>query len=140
MNRRKLLLLGGAAGGLAVIGGGGGAAFVVTDHYSRWIHGILQRALPGYELEPEGLALFIEEYFAKKSRSIKFRMFAAAQGVLDVKGALPDGMAKDVEEQERQILTSFLIGSDFFENYPGGPKEITYRGMSIACASPFATF
>lgn len=139
MNRRRLLLMGSAVGGLAVIGGGG-AAFVATDHYNGWIHDILQRGLPGYRLEPKGLARFIDDYFTAKKHATKLRVFAAAQRVLNVKAALPDDMAEDVEVAERSILSDFLVGSDFFENYPDGPKEITYRGIPIACVSPFAKF
>jgi hypothetical protein len=131
--------MGSAIGGLAVIGGGG-AAFVVTDHYNGWIRDILQRGLPGYRLEPEGLARFVDEYFARQSKATKLRIFAAAQGFLNVKAALPDDMAEDFEVAERSILSDFLIGSDFFENYPDGPKEVTYHGMPIACISPFARF
>jgi hypothetical protein len=49
-------------------------------------------------------------------------------------------MAARLAAEERVILTDFLIGSDFFQNYPNGPKHITYRGKPGACVSPFAKF
>lgn len=138
IGRRKLLLMGVAAGALAVVGGSG-AALVAMDRYRGWIREILQRSLPGYGLEPNGLAQFIDEYYERRKSATKLRLFAAAQRVVNAKVALPEEMAADVEEEERLILSDFLLGSDFFESNPDGPKEVTYRGAAEAC-SPFATF
>lgn len=138
VSRRTFLLTGVAAGALAL--GGGGVALVAMDRFRGWIRGILHRSLPGYSLEPNGLALFSDEYYARRKSATKLRLFAAAQRVTDVKAALPEEMAADVEDEERLILSDFLVGSDFFDNYPDGPKEITYRGAPEACGSPFATF
>jgi hypothetical protein len=138
MNRRKFLLLSSAAGSLAVVGGG--AAFVITDHYRGWIRGILHRGLPGYSLEPKGLTQFGDEYFAKHRHARKQRVIAAAEGVMNLDAMVPAGMARRIALEEREILTDFLIGSDFFQNYPRGSKVITYSGKPAACTSPFATF
>jgi hypothetical protein len=137
--RRTFLLMGSAVGALAIVGGAG-AAFVATDRCRGWIRKILQRSLPDYSVDPEGFARFVDDYNAAKGRALKLRVFAAAENFLDAKPALPSGMASDVAEEERHILTDFLVGSDFFERYPNGPKLITYRGKPDACASPFATF
>jgi hypothetical protein len=136
MNRRNFLLLSSAAGGLVALGGG---AFVLTDNYHGWVSSILHRSLPGYTVEPKGLGLFIEEHFAHQ-KSRKKRLFAAAEGLVDLTPIMPAGMATHVAAQERAILTDFLIGSDFFQHFPNGPKEITYRGKPTACVSPFARF
>jgi hypothetical protein len=136
MNRRNFLLLSSAAGGIAVAGGG---IFVLTDHYHGWVSSVLHRALPGYTLEPKGLALFIDEHFAHQ-KSRKLRLLAAAEGVVDLTPIMPAGMAAHMAAQERSMLTDFLIGSDFFRNFPKGPKQITYGGKPTACVSPFAVF
>lgn len=136
MNRRNFLLLSGAAGGVAVLACG---AFVLSDNYHGWVSGILHRGLPGYAIEPKGLDQFIDEHFAHH-KSRKRRLLAAAEGVVDLTPLMPAAMAQRVEAEERQILTAFLIGSDFFQNYPGGPKTITYAGKPTACVSPFAIF
>ena len=134
MNRRNFLLLSTAAGGVAIAGGG---AFVLTDNYHGWVSDVLHRSLPGYTLEPKGLALFIDEHFAHR-KSRKRRLLAAAEGVVDLKPILPPKMAQRIAAEERQILTDFLIGSDFFRNSPGGSKLVTYGGKPTACVSPFA--
>jgi hypothetical protein len=139
IGRRAFLLMGTAIGGMAAIGAAG-STYVAVDRYEGWIHKILQRSLPGYSFEPEGLATFIDEYNARQGRSIKYRLFAAAEGLVDSKAMLPDRQEAHVVERERKILSDFLLGSDFFENYPNGSKTITYRGKPVACVSPFAAF
>lgn len=129
-----------AAAGALAVAGTGGAAFVVMDDFSGWVHEILAHSLPGYELEPEGLALFIDQYSEKKGRSAKLRLYAAAEGVTEAQWALPQDFAEDVEVEERKILSDFLIGSDFFEGPTDKPKLITFRGLPEACGNPFATF
>jgi hypothetical protein len=136
MNRRNFLIASGAAGGLAVAGGG---MFLLSDNYHAWVSGILHRSLPGYAIEPKGLALFIDEHFAHQ-KSRKKRLLAAAQGVVDLTPMMPAAMAERFAAEERMIVTDFLIGSDFFQNYPGGSKEVTYSGKPAGCVSPFARF
>jgi hypothetical protein len=137
VSRRKFMFMSAAAGATAIAGG---AAFAVADQYHGWIRIVLQRWLPGYRFDPEGLALFFQDYNHKQGDAIKLRMFAAAEGVVDVKVVLPGELRTRVEEEERRVLSAFLTGSDFFDNYPDGPRMITYRGMPVACGSPFATF
>ena len=139
IGRRKFLLMGSAAGALLVLGGSG-AAFVWSDRYRGWIEATLRRAVPGYNLELTGLARFVEDYNAHKEGGLRLRLFAAAERLVDAKWALPAKMAADVEEEERRIVSHFLLGSDFFQNYPNGTKMITYAGSTEACGSPFATF
>ena len=136
MNRRKFLLLSSAAGGFAAVGGG---VYLLTDNYRGWVSDILHRSLPGYALEPKGLALFVEEHFAHRS-SRRRRLLAAAEGVVDFKPMMPAQMAEHFAAEERLILTDFLVGSDFFRNYPAGSKTIVYGGKPTACVSPFAIF
>ena len=136
VSRRRFLLLGGGAAGALIVGGGTG--YVFTDRFRGWIRDTLERSLPGYSLDPAGLAQFAEEYYAKRKNHDALRLFAAAQGLFNAKWALPRKMAIDVQEEERMILTDFLIGSDFFDNYPDGPKTVTWRGLPEAC-NPFAT-
>lgn len=137
VTRRQFLLGGTALGGLIIAGGG---TFLITDRYEGWISKILHRYLPGYRLDPHGLARFIDDYNKKQGDALKLRMFAAVQGVVDAKALLPGGTKTEVDNEARRILSAFLVGSDFFDNYPNGPKTITYSGVPVACSSPFATF
>jgi len=139
LERRKLLVMTSAVGTLVVLAGSV-TAFVVTDRYRGWIKSTLLRALPGYDLEPAGLDRFIDEYNARKPGNAKLRLFAAAEGITNAKWALPSEMVMDMEDEERLIVSDYLLGSDFFQNYPDGPKTIRYSGLAEACISPFASF
>ena len=139
LTRRTFLMAGTAVGALVAIGGGA-AAFVWSDHYRGWIEATLRRALPGYDLEPEGLERFVDGYYGRKQGNAKLRLFAAAERLVEARWALPRNMAEDVEQEERRIVSDFLLGSDFFQTYPDGPKMIAYAGPGEACISPFATF
>jgi hypothetical protein len=137
MQRRKFLAMGAAAAGsIAAIG----TVYVATDRYEGWIRDVLSRSLPGYSFDPAGLARFTAEYDARQPFSIKRRVLAVAEGLIDTKPFLPERKAKHLAEREREVISDFLVGSDFFENYPNGPKVITYRGAPTACGSPFARF
>jgi hypothetical protein len=137
MRRRTFLAIGAAtAGGLAAVG----TVYAATGGYESWVRSVLSRSLPDYSFDPEGLTRFVAAYEARQPSSIKQRVVVAAEGLLKVKSFLPERKAKQIAEIEREMLSDFLVGSDFFENYPNGPKLITYRGAPTACVSPFARF
>src|SRR5215510_13423553 len=126
-SRRKFLLLSTAAGAVVLLGGAG-AALVTLDRNRAWIRSVLRRSLPGYEIGSEGLDRFVDDYNAARHDSLKLRAFAATQNIFDTTSVLPKAMGDAIEGRERMILTQFLLGSDFFEQYPSGTKVITYRG------------
>ena len=117
---------------------GGGAAVLLTDPFEPWIRGLLERSLPGYSLERSGLAQFVSEYKAKRKASRRLRVFATAQRLVNAKWLLPRDVVEDFESEERKIVSDFLVGSNFFEKYPNGPRQITYRGRLGSCGNPFA--
>ena len=134
IRRRHFIIAGAAAGGAVLLG-----TVFVAGGYKRWMRRLLERSLPGYSFNPEGLELFLETS-APESEGIKFRLFGAAEGIVDVKWLLPDGMERHADDEERRMLTEFILGSDFLEYYPDASQEITYRGTTDACRNPFATF
>lgn len=135
MKRRTFLALGAAAGGMAAAG-----AVLVGNGYRSWVLSVLRQALPGYAYDPAGLDLFIEQSQSRYSSAMKFRLLGAAESIADARWLLPQRMARRIENTERDVLTDFLIGSDFFQLYPHGAKTITYSGRPAACASPFVVF
>ncbi len=135
MTRRKVMI-GGAALGAAALGVGTLAAF--RYHYSDWLLQVLRQALPGHAIEPEGFALYVREYAARKraAGAIRLELYAMAETVANPGPLLPDGLADKVAEEERRIVTEFLMGSDFFlEADP--PRTVTYLGNPNIC-NPFA--
>ncbi|WP_162917344.1 hypothetical protein [Dongia deserti] len=135
MNRRTFLALGTAAGGAIVLG-----TALVVDGYRRWVMSVLRDSLPGHSFEPASLARFIDEYESLHDEARKFRLFGAAETLLEARSLLPQRTAERIHNEERQVLTEFLVGSDFFQNRPAGVKTITYNGRAVVCRSPFAVF
>jgi hypothetical protein len=135
MSRRTFFALGVAAGGLVAAG-----AALVANGYRYWIEASLREALPGYAFEPNGLTRFVDDYRAAHGEPMKFRLLGVVERVVEIEPLLPAGKAHRVEDEERQVVTEFLLGSDFFQHYPLAVKEIAYNGRTIACRSPFARF
>lgn len=139
MTRRELLLGFVGTGLVALLGG---ATFLLAhDNYGPWIIEVLQSYLPGHTFDPEGLARYIREYTAKKNgeTALKLETYALAEQLFDPTWIAPAAIAEKVAEEERRIVTGFLMGSDFFYDDPP-PRTITYQGRDGACYNPFATF
>lgn len=135
MTRRTFVALGAVTGGLVVAG-----VTLVANGYKSWIADVLHRALPGYSLDPGGLDRFIAEYQSRHSGATKFQLLGAVENIFHARSLLQPETADYVESEERKVLTEFLVGSDFFEQYPKGKREITFNERAVACKSPFAVF
>jgi hypothetical protein len=135
MTRRTFFALGAAAGAMVAAG-----AALLAGGYRNWVVASLREALPGYAFEPAGLDRFVADYESRHGERMKFRLLGAAERIIDVEPLLPEAKAHRIEDEERQVVTEFLLGSDFFQHYPLAVKEIAYNGPVIACRSPFARF
>jgi hypothetical protein len=135
INRRAFLTLAAGAGGIAI-----GGATLFANGYESWIVGVLRRALPGYAFDPAGLEQFIADYRSRHAKVSKFRLLGAAETVFQARSLLRRKTADRIENDERKVLTEFLIGSDFFQHYPPEGRKITYHGRAVVCKSPFAVF
>jgi hypothetical protein len=109
-----------------------------ANGYRSWLLEALRRALPGYSFA--GLDQFIDDHRSRNRDSIKFQMLGAAESVFGARALLPEGTRRYIDDEERDVVTEFLLGSDFFQHAPDGPREITYAGRAVICRSPFAVF
>jgi hypothetical protein len=135
MTRRMLLASTIAAGGAAAFGGA-----LLANGYRSWVVRVLQEALPGYSYEAAGLDRFLEDYRPLHLDGVKFQMLGAAETIFDARSLLPDRKRQYIGDEERDLLTEFLIGSDFFHRPLGETKQIAYAGRAVMCRSPFAVF
>jgi inactivated superfamily I helicase len=134
--RRKLLLAAGALG-LAGIG------WLGLRPYDRksWIEATLRKYLPGISIEAESLAKFTTEM----SRSQQFND-TRQRVALWMDHALPNiarhlPKAGDrIDRMERQVVSDFLTGSNFFRVADPKHETIFYAGAIPACGNPFARF
>lgn len=138
LTRRRVVAGGLAVGAAAVLGGGTLVAF--RQNYAGWLGEVLARALPGHAIEPEGFELFVREYVARKraQRAIKLEFYALAESLSNPAPLLPAGLAKNIADEERRIVTEFMMKSDFFLQKPA-PRTVVYLGEQTVC-NPFAEF
>lgn len=134
--RRKLLLAAGALG-LAGVGWLGLRPYDRKD----WIEATLRKYLPDINIDAESLAKFTTEM----SQSRQFND-TRQQVALWMDHALPNiarrlPKAGDrIERMERQVVSDFLTGSNFFRVADPRRELIVYGGAIPACGNPFARF
>ena len=135
MTRRMLLVSSVAAGGAAAFG-----AALLANGYRSWVVSVLREALPGYSYDAAGLDRFLEDYRPLHLDGMKFQMFGAAESLFDARSLLPEQKLQYIADEERDVLTEFLVGSDFFHRPFGETTQITYNARAVTCRSPFAVF
>ena len=135
--RRKLLIAG--ASGAAVLGIFGAASWEQLTHYrASWVERVVRENLPGIDLDAVSLQTFIKDMLASERmqrKVVKATVFADR-----FVPWLPAHVAKarnGLEGLERQVLTEYLIGSNFFRVPDPKREKIVYSGMIVACRNPF---
>jgi len=135
--RRKLLIAG--AGGAAVLGICGAASWAqLTNHRAIWVERVVRDNLPGIDLDAVSLQTFIKDMLASEwlqSKPVKLAVFADR-----FVPWLPAHFSKardGLEGLERNVLTEYLIGSNFFRVPDPKREKIVYSGTVMACRNPF---
>jgi hypothetical protein len=135
LNRRKLMI-----GGLTLLTMGGVAActlgFAMFANRYGVFGAILRRNLPDVQLPEAEIRKFVDaylpEFLARRGRREAF-LWRAATMIDDL---APWG-AQITEEVERDVLTQFLIGSNFFQLSDPRSEVIEFFGLPSACPNPF---
>jgi len=97
---------------------------------------VLRRYLPNAVVPDSELVEFIQSYWPLMEKRYGSR--AALMRTLNaVDRLLIPGELESTELLERDILTNFLIGSNFFNLKDPKTESIDFTGLSIACANPF---
>ncbi|MET0659175.1 MAG: hypothetical protein ABW110_13570 [Steroidobacteraceae bacterium] len=137
---RRAFLVAGASGAI-LLGFGGwqwGSRFAASK--ARWIEAAVRKNLPGVALDEPSLARFIatvESSSMIDSRSQALAVFVA-RGAPWITQRIPR-VQRALETRERQVLTKYLLGSNFFQ--VGDPRRelIVWSGTPVACGSPWAS-
>ena len=138
INRRHVLF-GGAALALA----SSGALWFATqaDDSGTWIEAVVRKHLPGLDLDATSLRAFAtalarDVEFANRKVELALSLDRLAPTLVRV---APEVGAK-IERLERQVISRYLLGSNFFR-VPDPRAERIYFGASVpACGNPFAVF
>jgi hypothetical protein len=133
MNRRTMLLTGGAFAGVTAVA----SATVVTF---AWPHTrfarILARHLPGIRLSEKSIRDFTSAYWP-----ILMRRYGSAGSWNRLVKHLADeslpGTMEATIRLEREIVTAFLTGSNFFQLKDPSMQTVEFTGLPVACGNPF---
>ncbi len=115
----------------------------------RWAVGFvaraLRRGLGDLAVEPREVARFAEDFLASMSPSVRFQLglLGAVAPLLPLVAWLP-AVRRELRRADDRIVSSFLLGSDFFQDGADRSKPVRYQGLwdpyRTPCANPFAKF
>ena len=139
LSRRKFLWAGGAAATALM----SAVSLEWTRHpggAGTWVEHIVRRHLQGIVLDEASLQTFVREVLESTMLDTKHQLFystfkTATEWLASVVPIL--GAAS--EHIERQVLTRYLVGSNFFRIPDPRRATIIYFGDSPACGNPFAS-
>jgi hypothetical protein len=137
MNRRKFVIA--TIGAVAVVGA---LRWVFTTEKGG-IVGTLHKRLSYLDLDPAGVDRFAADFIAQKViPAKKLRAVDAIMPMYDqVVSLVGHSAATVLRHGEEQIVTAYLVGSDFFVNGADTSRTVHYVrwwDTHLACANPFA--
>jgi hypothetical protein len=133
MKRRTVLLGGGA---LIVSAFAGGTLGVAMLDRNGFLAAVLRRYLPDAVVPESELVEFAQSYWPLMEKQYSSRV-ALMRALNAADRLLIPGELDSTELLERDILTNFLIGSNFFNLKDPKTEPIDFTGLSIACSNPF---
>ncbi len=128
MKRRKFLTIAGIGGVVAAL-----ASFrFITNPFENVAKGIIKSELDYLKLDEEGLDRFVADYSKLKDRNYKLTM----------KGYSLFGINSEKSGKVHQLVSAYLLSSDFFQNKMDEGRTIRYVGLYDPylrpCAHPFS--
>jgi hypothetical protein len=134
ISRRKVLF--GAAGAAVV----GALAWTPLKNYrASWIEQAVRDNLPGIDLDPDSMQTFVNYMLGhERLQPPLVRATIFADRFVPWLPAHVSKARAGLEGVERQVLTEYLIGSNFFRVPDPKRETIVFRGAVIACRNPFA--
>jgi hypothetical protein len=133
LTRRRMMV---GAVGIVAAGVAGAVGIAVGGGKYGFIEAILRRNLPGVSLSDAEIGKFVEAYWPEFISPPR-RRDAALRRLTVLAHAMVRSDFMISEETERQILTEFLIGSNFFQLSDPKSTAIEFRGLAGACPNPF---
>jgi hypothetical protein len=128
MKRRKFLTIAGVGGVVAAL-----ASFkFITHPFESVAKNIIKSELDYLKLDEEGLDKFVADYTKLKDRNYKLTM----------KGYSLFGINSAKSGKVHQLVTAYLLSSDFFQNKMDETRTIKYVGLydpyRRPCTHPFS--
>ena len=129
MKRRKFLML----AGMGSVAAAALASFkFITDPFEEVAKGIIKSELNYLDLDDQGVDKFINDYARLKDRNYKLTM----------KGYSLFGINAARSGKVHQLVSAYLLSSDFFQNGMDSNRVVKYVGLYDPylrpCAHPFS--
>ena len=121
-----------------LLGGGINAATAGPFDYFK---AMLRSKLPGVDIPDASIHAFAQDTLVGRNSDFapKLKVLAAAVKTIGfdaVNAAMHNNF--DFQKFNREFLTDFLLGSDFFALSNPRTQPVSYSGMPRACSNPFA--
>lgn len=138
-NRRQLLAAGAT---LVVVGSAGTLWLAMRSHDTQdWIEAVVRKHLPSARLDSASLRAFAmrlanEPEFQSQKIALALDVDALAPAIVRI---APE-VSRKIEQLERRVLSSYLLGSNFFRVTDPRTETILCGEPMPACGNPFAQF
>lgn len=137
---RRQFLVGSAAVGTAAAAGG---AWVLTDDPKDFVVEMIKRSVPYIEFEPGAVENFAGHYIQivePQRRDNIEKISKLVRGIgLSMTETVLDGNEK-YENFRRTTVSTFLIGTDYFDEGRDPARPVAYFGVNPCGRNPFAQF
>ena len=133
-NRRTMLI--GLAGVAGLVGAGGVTTVRVDWFVGHWLTALIRAHLPGARIPQAAIDAFVAE--VTPAFGVRNRMVGVFRTVLPGQPIPVPSLETKAQRTERDLLSKFMVGSNFFSIDPER-ETVEYTGGSI-CANPFARF
>lgn len=134
LNRRKLLIGGGV---VAAAGAGLGVSYVFAREEDA-VKAVLRRRLSPLNIEEAELAKFSTDYVrSRRQYRSQFRLLGSVAALyqrITPYELLP--MRSPLRRLEDNIVSNFLLATDFFEHGADSTRPLRYQGLHDPYASP----
>jgi hypothetical protein len=138
INRRHFLL-----GGAALAFGTSGSLWLMTrgSDSRTWIEAVVRKHLPAIDLDSESMSRFARSLaadtnFVSKRIELALKLDALAPAMVRLAPEVRD----KIEHLERQVISEYLLGSNFFRVRDPRVQTIYFGAAQTACGNPFAVF
>lgn len=137
---RRQFLVGTAAAGTAAAAGG---AWVLTDDPKDFVVAMIKRSVPYIQFEPGAVETFAEYYIDRVEPQRRENIDKISKLVRGIGLPLTEAMLEGNEKYEnfrRTTVSTFLIGTDHFDESRDPAKPVAFFGVNPCGRNPFAQF
>ena len=127
MKRRTFLTIAGAGGAAAILSFG-----FARSSFEEAAAGVIYKELSFLKLDPEGVTKFVSDF--SKNKDTSYRLIVKGYALLGINSSRSGKM--------NQLVSSYLLSTDFFSNGMDERSTVRYVGLynpyTRPCAHPFS--